>query len=155
MNGVAVRLAVLVVVAAALGATLAACDGDDSGAEVSGSPAASSDGGGASEEIETLTDRFHQILAEKDVAAFCRILAPNDVLRLGGGKTNGRRECLTVWGRDRNPLFTAEVPELSVESIDFEGSYATARLTNGGKLAFAREGGRWYVHLAPGAGQGG
>ncbi|HEX2096106.1 MAG TPA: hypothetical protein VHF50_01920 [Solirubrobacterales bacterium] len=107
----------------------------------------------AEAQIEATTARFQQILAAKDVQAFCEILAPNDVLKLGGGRTKGEKECLSVWGRERNPLFRAQDPKLEIEALSFEGAYATAELANGGELAFAREGGRWYVHLQPGPGQ--
>ncbi|MEX0972272.1 MAG: hypothetical protein WDZ46_03330 [Solirubrobacterales bacterium] len=106
------------------------------------------------ERIETLAERFERIVAAEDAAAFCGELAPNDVQKLGGPGGGGKR-CLAVWGKGRNPLFTAEDPDLSVEEIAFEGTYATAELANGGELGFVREGGRWYVHLAPGPGKGG
>jgi hypothetical protein len=106
-------------------------------------------------QVEAVAAAFEQIVAARDTEAFCEILAPNDVLKLGRGRSKGREECLTVWGPRQNPLFRAERAEFDVERLSFEGSYATAKLANGGELAFAKEGGRWYVHLAPGPGQGG
>lgn len=139
--------------ATALVAALAAC-GDSGGPSVSGSAAASIDEEGAAEEIEAVAERFDEIVAERDTRAFCRALAPSAVQRLGGGETDGQKECLAVWGPARNPLFRAKAdPELTVESVSFEGGYATAKLANGGELGFSHEDGRWHVNLAPGPGQ--
>lgn len=103
--------------------------------------------------IEALGERFERIVRAKDAKAFCAILAPTDVHRLGEGKTDGSEECLVVWGESRNPLFQAADAELEIESVALEGFYATAELANGGELSFAKEEGDWYVHLSPGAGQ--
>ncbi len=145
------RSCLVLPLAAASAILLASCG--DSGADVSGSPAGS-DAESAAERIEAVAERFERIVAEKDTQAFCQVLAPSDVRRLGGGETNGERECLTVWGPARNPLFRAQEADFEIDSVSFEGSYATAELANGGELAFAQEGGEWYVHLAPGPGQG-
>lgn len=145
------RSCLVLPLAAASAILLASCG--DSGADVSGSPAGS-DAESAAERIEAVAERFERIVAERDAQAFCQALAPNDVQRLGGGVSNGERECLQVWGPARNPLFRAKDPDFAIESVYFEGSYATAELANGGELAFAQEGGEWYVHLAPGPGQG-
>jgi hypothetical protein len=124
--------------AIAMAAALAACGEDAAGPREDNE-----------ERIVSLSERFSRILAAKDTEAFCSVLAPNDRQRLGEGKTDGRKECLVVWGVDRNPLFAASDPDLEIESVSFRGAYATARLANGGELGFAREGGRWYIHLAP------
>ena len=129
----------------------AACGSSDDGAAQGGAGTGTDED---RERIEALADRFERIVAAEDAAAFCRVLAPNDVQKLGG-PARGTERCLTVWGRGRNPLFAAEDPDLSVEEIAFEGTYATAELANGGELGFVREGERWYVHLAPGSGQEG
>lgn len=117
---------------------LAACGGD------------SADEGESREaRIEELTAGFEKAIATRDAEAFCDLLAPNDVEKLGNGEGDGREQCLIVWGGEQNPLFAASDTELEIESISFEGNYATATLASGGELSFAREGGRWYVHLAP------
>jgi hypothetical protein len=131
-----VRAGLAAVLAALLALGLVACGGDG-------------DDDPERESIEVVTERFSTAIANGDAAAFCAILAPNDVQKLGEGESDGKKECLVVWGKDRNPLFSAEDPELEVESVSYEGDYATAELTNGGELGFAKEGGRWYVHLAP------
>ncbi|MEX2448681.1 MAG: hypothetical protein WD404_08060 [Solirubrobacterales bacterium] len=141
------RSALAVLGAAAIGIALPAC-----GSSEGGSDGADSGTDADRARIEALTERFGRVLAARDARAFCRLLAPNDVQKLGG-KEAGRRRCLAVWGRKRNPLFRAEAPDFSVEDVSFQGSYATAQLANGGELGFAREGDRWYVHLAPEAGQ--
>jgi hypothetical protein len=140
--------------AALLAAGIGGC-GDSGGASVDGTVAGAVEEEGAVEEIEAAAARLEQAVADRDSRAFCRVLAPSAVQRLGGGETDGRRECLRVWGPARNPLFRAKrVPDLSVERVSFRGTYATAQLGNGGKLAFSREGGSWYVQLAPGRAQG-
>lgn len=151
MRGVGVR-ARTVGIAAAMAVLISACG--DSGPEVGGSAAASIDESAAVEQIDAVTERFERALHDRDVAAFCRILAPSAVQRLGGGETNGKKECLVVWRPGRNPLFRPKAPDLAVESVSFEGAYATAKLANGGELGFSYEGGKWYVHLAPEPGQG-
>ena len=131
----------LLSVALALG--LAACGGD----EESKAEAQKDDDAG---QVEAVAERFDRIVAAKDTEAFCEILAPSSVQRLGGGETDGRKECLAVWGRARNPLFKASDPDLTVAEITkYEPPYVTARLNNGGKLVFLREGGTWYVTVAP------
>lgn len=136
------RFAAAVLVAVALATVLLSCGEDSPGSRE-----------GAEMQIEELTGRFSRALATEDAKAFCALLAPNDRQRLGGGETDGARECLVVWGTDRNPLFSAKGTDLEVEGLAFEGAYATAELANGGTLGFAREGGRWYVHLAPSSNQ--
>jgi hypothetical protein len=133
-----IRSAVATLCALGIVASLAAC-GEES------SPARATD----EASIRTLAERFESILASRDVKAFCRVLAPNDRQRLGGGRTDGKAECLTVWAPERNPLFQANQSDLGIESISFSGAYATAKLANGGELAFANENGRWYIHLEP------
>lgn len=141
------RLAFLLLAVAALGIGLLACGQD--GPEVGGSAAASIDTKSATERIEALTARFEKAIRQRDAKAFCELLAPNDVQRLGKGKGDGKKRCLAVWGKGRNPLFEAKDVELEIERIEFEGSYASAELSNGGKFAYANEDGRWYVHLVP------
>jgi hypothetical protein len=102
------------------------------------------------EQIEAVAKRFARAVEHEDAKAFCRLLAPNDVLKLGGGETNGQKECVVVWGRERNPLFAAKDPDLRLAAITkLDGTTATAKLATGGRLAFLREGGGWHVHLAP------
>jgi hypothetical protein len=117
-----------------------------------GGPSAGPQGDRA--EIEALTERFARIVERQDAEAFCAILAPNDVQRLAERRGDGSEECLKVWGNGRNPLFGADAPDFSLESVVLEGTYAKAMLGSGGELGFAKEDGRWYVHLGPGRGQG-
>lgn len=124
------------------GCALAACGDSDSPAE----QREASD----REQIEALAGRFAAAVEAKDAAAFCATLAPNDIERLGEGETDGKRRCLVVWGRDRNPLFAAPDSDLELEQItEIERTTANATLANGGELAFTKEGGAWHVHLAP------
>lgn len=131
--------------AALVALALSACGGGEEG--LSGS----SDG----QEIEAVAERFDQAVAARDAEAFCETLSPLEVQRLGGGKSDGKKECLAVWSRRRNPFFkTKGDPDLTVAKITkIENPVATARLNNGGRLAFSREGGVWYVSVAPGAEQ--
>lgn len=96
-------------------------------------------------EIEALTVRFADAVDGKDARAFCGLLAPSAIERLGGEK-----RCLVVWGRDRNPLFATRGTDLSIERITKLGPpTAVARLANGGRLTYLRENGEWFVDLAP------
>lgn len=128
-------LAALLTLAAAVG--LIACGSEDS-------PEASKEA-----QIATVTERFGAAIEAEDTKAFCGLLAPNDIEKLGEGRSDGQKECLVVWGEGRNPLFGAKDPELEIESVTYKGAYATATLSSGGELGFAKENGRWYVHLAP------
>ena len=106
------------------------------------------------ERIEALAERFDEIVAAKDTKAFCRALAPSAVVRLGGGRSDGRKECLAVWAPARNPLFKAEDPDLTVtEIVKYDPPSVTARLANGGRLVFLREQGAWQIDIAPAKGQ--
>lgn len=121
---------------------LAACGGSESPAE----QREASD----RDQIEAVAERFAAAVAAEDAKAFCATLAPNDVEKLGEGRSNGSRRCLVVWGQGRNPLFAAQSADLDLEEIaKLKGTTATATLANGGELVFAKEGGGWYVHLAP------
>ncbi len=109
----------------------------------------------AAAQIEAVAERFDAIVAAKDTKAFCKILAPSIVQRLGEGKSNGKKECLVVWSPAKNPLFEAKDPDLTVAEITkVKPPTATADLNNGGKLAFLHEQGAWHVSMSPGPGQG-
>jgi hypothetical protein len=96
-------------------------------------------------QIEATAVRFAAAVESKDVKVFCRLLSPEAKKRL----RYEERRCLVVWGPRRNPLFQAENPDLSIEEVTkIEPPNATARLANGGRLAFLRERGTWYVNLA-------
>jgi len=134
--------AAAIVAALALGG--AGCGGDDT------VPAPEGAAGDDVEQIEAVTASFARAVEQKDARAFCDLLAPNDVEKLGRGKTDGKKECLVVWGPKRNPLFAAESPDLRVAAVvEIDSGSATAKLATGGELAYLREGGGWYVHLAP------
>lgn len=139
------RRPIAAVVAAAVLALIAAgCGGDDT------APAPEGAAGDDVQEIEVVTARFADAVERKDAKAFCDLLAPNDVEKLGRGRTDGRKECLRVWGRGRNPLFAAKDPDLRVtEVVEIDSGSAVAKLGTGGRLAYLREGGGWRVHLAP------
>ncbi len=101
-------------------------------------------------QVEATASRFAAAVERKDPRAFCRLLAPSAVERLGGGRSNGKKECLVVWGPKRNPFFKAEHPNLALEGVgELDAFSATARLANGGRLVLVRERGGWYVNLAP------
>lgn len=136
------RVAPPLALCAALGLALAGCGGSDSPAE----QREASD----REQIEAVAERFAAAVAAKDAKAFCATLAPNDVEKLGEGRSDGTRRCLVVWGEGRNPLFAADDPDLELEEItQVKRASATGALANGGKLVFVKEGGGWHVHLAP------
>jgi hypothetical protein len=102
------------------------------------------------EQIEAVARGFAEAVTARDAEAFCATLAPADVERLGEGRNDGRKRCLVVWGRGRNPLFEAGDTDLTLEEITkLDASTATAKLANGGELAFTDERGAWHVHLAP------
>lgn len=125
-----------------VGCGFAGCGGSDSPAE----QRQASD----REQIEAVAERFAAAVAAKDAKAFCATLAPIDVERLGEGRSDGGKRCLVVWGEGRNPLFLAKNPDLALEEItEMKSTTATAELANGGELAFIKEGGGWYIHLAP------
>jgi hypothetical protein len=124
---------------------LVACGGGSD--SVPAPPGASSQD---TEQIEATATRFARAVADRDVRAFCGLLAPSAVARLASGGINGRKRCPVVWGPGQNPLFAAKHPGLQLEKIiQVKGPSATARLADGGRLVFLREGGAWYVNLAP------
>jgi hypothetical protein len=101
-------------------------------------------------QIEALGAHFAAAVKDKDAEAFCKLLAPADVVRLGAGETNGQKRCLIVWGPAHNPLFAAKHPNLRLTRITkLKIPDASAKLANGGRLTFLRTGGAWYVDLAP------
>jgi hypothetical protein len=109
---------------------------------------------GERERVEAVAERFAAAVEAKDAEAFCAVLAPNDKAGLTGGTSDGEKRCLTVWGLGRNPLFAAKDPDLSLEEIaKLDSGTAVAELGGGGRLAFSKEQGSWYVSLAP-EGQG-
>lgn len=136
------RLAAVCLASLAAAGALAACGGSDSPAE----QREASD----REQIEAVAARFAAAVDAKDAKAFCATLAPNDVQKLGEGKSDGAKRCLVVWGKGRNPLFQAAGADLALEEITkLKGPTASAKLATGGELAFAKENGAWHVHLAP------
>lgn len=143
MSGGAVRAALAALLVLALGVSLIACGDSGDSAEAS-----------KETQITTATESLQVAIEAEDAKAFCDLLAPNDVEKLGEGRSDGAKRCLVVWGKGQNPLFGAADAELEIESVTYDGAYATAKLTNGGELGFAKEGGRWYVHLAPEGGEG-
>ncbi len=135
--------AAIACLALAASVSLVACGGSDP------SPAEQREASDR-EQIEAVAKRFATAVVAKDAKAFCATLAPSDVERLGQGRSDGGKRCLVVWGKKRNPLFTARAPDLAVDELaKLEATTATAKLAGGGRLVFLKEGGFWHVHLAP------
>jgi len=138
-------LAIAAALALAPALALSACGGSSETSTEAPQPEA-----GSRSPIEATASRFAAAVEAKDVRAFCKVLAPSAVQRLGEGRSNGSKECLVVWGPKQNPFFKVEDPNLAVEDVtEIDGTSATARLANGGRLVFLRERGNWYVNIAP------
>jgi len=92
------------------------------------------------EEIRAKAVEFEAAIEADDNEAFCDIILPSYVEKLGG-----EEECLALYDPKKNLFFTADDTDMRVTNIDFKNDeLATAFLANKGFVYYTYEDGEWY-----------